>query len=499
MSPYLSLGLTLLIVALNGFFVAAEFAFVRVRQTRIAELVESGNVRARMVQDLLKRIDTYLSATQLGVTIASLALGYIGEPAMAHALAPLFSLLGINSDSGRAHTIALALGFVLITSFHIVFGELLPKWWVIAHTEDSALFVAAPMRMFLRAGYPLIKALEGTATVIAKRLKIEPTEQQQEAHSEDEILAIMAHSHREGALRPSEIEIAGNVFDFAHTQAKEIMVPRVDMAYLDVTDSIGENVAAAVENGFTRYPLCEGDSDHVLGMIHIKDLLAIAGESNADIRSIMRPILTIPETKPIDELLKELQKSHSHQAIVLDEYGGTAGLVTLEDIIEELIGEIQDEHDEPPPLQQLSPGGSQYAIAATVSIDDVAETLNVPIDNPSAYETIGGFALHELRLPPRAGASARLDGYDVTVAEVTGRRIKRLLFTKHSQPSPDDGSARETENVPTEDGIVSEVEQSEHSYPANDAGDSAPQTNGHHVNGTSVSSMRNVDRKSAAI
>lgn len=439
MSPYLSVGLTLLIVALNGFFVAAEFAFVRIRQTRITELVESGNARARTVQSLLKRIDTYLSATQLGVTIASLALGVVGEPAMTQALSPIFRIFGIDSASGRAHAVALGVGFVLITSFHIVFGELLPKWWVIAHTEKSALFVAAPMRVFLRVGYPLIKMLEGAATIIARRLKIEPTEQEPEAHSEDEILAIMAHSHREGTLRPSEIEIAENVFDFAHTQAKEIMVPRVDMAYLDTHKSIGQNVATAVENGYTRYPLCEGDSDHVLGMIHIKDLLAIAGDPDADIRSIMRPIMAIPETKPIDELLKELQKSHTHQAVVLDEYGGTAGIVTLEDIIEELIGEIQDEHDEPPPMQKLAIDGSSYSIAATVSIDDVAETLKVPIENPAEYETIGGYALHELQLAARPGSSARLDGFDVTVAEVTGRRIKRLLFTKHPAPDDDPG------------------------------------------------------------
>ena len=163
----------------------------------------------------------------------------------------------------------------------------------------------------------------------------------------------MAHSHQQGELRPSEIEIAENVFDFAHTQAKEIMVPRVDMVYLSTTWPLARNVEVAVESGFTRYPLCEGDRDHVIGMIHIKDLLAIAGNPNADIRTIKRDIIGIPETKPIDELLKELQKSHTHQAIVVDEYGGTAGLVTLEDIIEELIGEIQDEHDQPPPLLPL--------------------------------------------------------------------------------------------------------------------------------------------------
>ena len=170
-----------------------------------------------------------------------------------------------------------------------------------------------------------------------------------------------------------------------------------------------------MDSGFTRYPLCEGDRDHVIGMVHIKDLLAIAGDPEADVRTIKREIIGVPETKPIDELLKELQKSHTHQAVVVDEYGGTAGLVTLEDIIEELIGEIQDEHDQPLPLLSLDEVGRAYSVAGTVALDEVSETLGVPIDNPADYDTIGGYALHALHLPPRHGATARLDGFDVSV------------------------------------------------------------------------------------
>ena len=438
---YLMLALTLLLVALNGFFVAAEFALIRVRQTRIAELAEGGSVPARAVQVLLKRLDTYLSATQLGVTLASLALGAVGEGTMTHLMSGFFASVGIDSHSRTAGIVAVGCGFVIITFFHIIFGELLPKWWVIAHTEQTALSVARPMRLFLILGYPFIFVLERAAKAIAKPLHIEPGEGEEQAHSEDEILAIMSHAHKQGELRPSEIEIAENVFDFAHTQAREIMVPRVDMVYLSTTWTIGRNVEVAVDSGFTRYPLCEGDRDHVLGMIHIKDLLGIAGDPQADIRSITRDIIGIPETKPIDELLKELQKSHTHQAVVVDEYGGTAGLVTLEDIIEELIGEIQDEHDQPPPLISLDETGSRYSVAGTVALDEIAETLGVPIENPADYDTIGGYALHELRLPPRHGATARLDGYDVSVSEVTGRRIRRLLFTRHTEEEPAEPAA----------------------------------------------------------
>ena len=435
MDPLLKLGLTFLLVALNGFFVAAEFAFVRVRQTRIAELVERGQPTARVTQSLMGRLDTYLSATQLGVTLASLALGAIGEPTAAYFLQKALHAVGLAPDRRSLSVAAVAVGFILITFFHIVFGELLPKWWVIAHTERTALGVSRPMRLFLILGYPLIKILQGTATVIARRLNIQPGEAHEQAHSEDEIEAIISQSHRQGELRPSEVEIVGNVFDFAHTQAREIMVPRVDIVYLSTTWSIGRNVEVAVENGFTRYPLAEADKDHLIGMIHIKDLLAIAGNPQADIRSVRRDVPYIPETKMIDELLKELQKSHAHQAVVLDEYGGTAGLVTLEDIIEELIGEIQDEHDEPPPLLSLDEEGSRYSVAGTVALSEVSETLNVPIDNPEEYDTIGGYVMHQLRLAPRPGATARLDGYDVSVSEATGRRIRRLLFTKHDAPS----------------------------------------------------------------
>ena len=439
MSPYLQLGLTLLLVALTGFFVAAEYAMIRVRRTRIDELAEQGSAPARIVQKNLQSLDTFLSATQLGVTIATLGLSLVGEPIMERLLHPILASFNHGPGSaGTIHTISFAIGFVIITFFEVVFGELLPKWTVIEHAEKAAFFVAYPMNFFVRVFYPIVWILEKSAGGVAKLCGLHPDDvgAHEQAHSEDEILAIMTHSQSQGELRPSELEIADRLFEFAHTQAKEIMVPRVDMICLSTTWTIGKNVEVAIENGFTRYPLCEGDRDHIRGMIHIKDLLAIAGNPNADIMTVNREILAIPETKQIDDLLKELQKSHSHQAVVVDEYGGTSGLVTLEDIIEELIGEIQDEHDEPPPLERLDEEGSKFSIAGTVALDDVAETLGVPIHNPEDYDTIGGYVLHQLRLPARAGASARLDGFDVAVSDATGRRIRRLLFTRHAAPTP---------------------------------------------------------------
>lgn len=434
MSPPLQLGLTLLLVALTGFFVASEYAMIRVRRTRIDELVEQGSRPARIVQKTLLRLDTFLSATQLGVTMATLGLSLVGEPVAERLLQAALDWAHVALPHSTLHTISLVLAFSVITYLEVVFGELLPKWTVIEHAERMAFLVAYPMQFFVKCFYPLIWLLERSASLVARVFGLHPSAagEHDQAHSEDEILAIMSHSQSRGELRPSEVEIADKLFEFAHTQAKEIMVPRVDMVCLSTTFPIERNVEIARENGFTRYPLIEGDRDHVLGMVHVKDLLAIAGDPAADILSVKREIVAIPQTKQIDDLLKELQKSHAHQAVVVDEYGGTAGLVTLEDIIEELIGEIQDEHDKPPPMQVLDADGHKYSVAGTVAIEDVSETLGVPIDNPDDYDTIGGYVLHQLHLSPRNGATAQLDGFDIAVSDATGRRIRRLLFTRNT-------------------------------------------------------------------
>lgn len=438
MNPYLQLGLTLLLVALTGFFVAAEYAMIRVRRTRIEELVEQGHAPAKAVLKNLNRLDTFLSATQLGVTMATLGLSLVGEPVTHHLLSSLFGLLHIHLPHSTLETLALVLGFTIITFLEVIFGELLPKWAVIEHAEKTAFLIAYPMDFFVRLFYPIVWFLERSASVFARMVGLHPDKvgEHEQAHSSGEVIDILTSSHAQGEFKDSEIEIAKRLFEFAHTQASRIMVPRVDMVYLSTDWSVGRNVEVAVENGYTRYPLCEGDRDHVIGMIHIKDLLAIAGTPSADVRAIVRPILAVPENKAIDELMKQLQQSRSHQAIVVDEYGGTAGLVTLEDILEELVGEIEDEDKrQAPPLQRLDEQGQKFSIAGTVHLDEVSETLGVPIPNPEEFDTIGSYALHQMRMPPRAGATARMDGFDVSVSDATGRRIRRLLFTRHEPPA----------------------------------------------------------------
>jgi CBS domain containing-hemolysin-like protein len=433
MKNYSSLFLGIVLVALNAFFVAAEFAVIRVRPTRIDELAEQGKPAARAVKAILSHLDTFLSATQLGVTMTGLCLGIVGEPAMHNFLAPLFNLTSIGIRSSVSNTISLVAAFALVTFFQVVFGELLPKWAVIEHTEQAAFFVAYPMNIFTSLFAPFVWVLEASARKLARLFGLHPEKfgAHETAHSEDEIMAIVEAAEKKGTIGRSEAEIVDNVFEFAHTIVREIMVPRVDILYLSTDWSIGKNIARAVDSPFTRYPICEGDVDNITGMIHIKDLLSIAGEPDSTLAQIMRPIQAVPETKQIDELLRELQKNRSHLAIVLDEYGGTAGLVTLEDILEELVGEIQDEYDRPSPFEKVD--DDEWIIASTAPIEDVQESIGISFGEDVNFDTIGGYALHALHLAPRPGAQAKVDGWDVSVMEVDGNRIRRLKFIRQPE------------------------------------------------------------------
>jgi CBS domain containing-hemolysin-like protein len=293
------------------------------------------------------------------------------------------------------------------------------------------------MNFFASVFAPFVWLLEMSARGLARLIGLHPEKfgTHETAHSEDEIMAIVEAAEKSGTIGRSEAEIVDNVFEFAHTQVKDIMVPRVDILFLCTNWTIGKNIEIAVSSPFTRYPLCEGHVDNIIGMIHIKELLSIAGQPGATLHSIMRPMQAVPETKQIDELLRELQKNHNHQAIVLDEYGGTAGLVTLEDILEELVGEIQDEYDRPAPFEMTEE--NSWVISSTVPIQEIQERLNISFGEEVDFDTIGGYAMHVLQLAPRSGAQARLDGWDVTVAEVDGNRIRRLRFTKHSDDLTD--------------------------------------------------------------
>ncbi len=446
MSDLLKLLIAVLLVAVNGFFVAAEFAMIRVRQTRVEEMAEQGNASARVVLSILSRLDTFLAATQLGITMANLALGYLGEPAVAHLLMPLFRLTHIGSP-GVIATVSGVVGFVLVTIAEVVFGELLPKWSVIQNTDRAAALVAYPMNLFVRVFYPLIQFLKWFAGLFARIIGINPAQvgMMETPHSPDEIVTIVEKAEEIGTIGAGDAELVENIFEFTHTQAQEIMVPRVDIVYLNSQLSLKENAEIAVASGYTRFPLCDGDRDNIIGMVHRKDLVALTGQENGDIRSIVREMPVIPETKRIAGLLRDMQRAHSHMAVVLDEYGGTAGVVTLEDIIEEIVGEIQDEHDRPGPIERL-PNGS-ITVAGTELLETVADELGISFDNGEEYQSLGGYARHVLGLAPTTGATARVEGYRIMVAEAQRQRILRLIFEPLA-PSAGDHHATNGRSAP---------------------------------------------------
>jgi CBS domain containing-hemolysin-like protein len=430
----MTLLLAFFLVLLNGFFVAAEFAIVKVRETRIRELAESGSLVAKASLDTIHKLDAYLSATQLGITLASLGLGWIGEPAFAHLLQPLFARFGLGSQAA-SHAAAVTTAFVIITFLHIVFGELAPKSIAIQKPEKTTLLVTYPLRWFYKLFYIPIYLLNGAAGWAIRLMGIQPTSEEERVHSEEELRMILASSGQAGALNKTEIDIIEHVLDFGHKTADDVMVPRVDMAYLDATEPLEENLKRAEESGHTRYPLCVGDADHVIGQVHIRDLIKLERTKDKDIESIRREVLKIPESRPIDSILREMQRSKMHLAIVVDEYGGTAGIITMEDIIEEIVGEIYDEFEqEHPLLQETQPG--RYLIDGRARIDALPEDLQEMLSSPEGG-TVGGIILAELNRPPEVGDKARSGCCDLEVAEINEGRIAKVRLECHPETKED--------------------------------------------------------------
>jgi CBS domain containing-hemolysin-like protein len=425
MPDWLRLIIALGLVALNGFFVLAEFALVKVRSTRIEELAASGSVLARTAQRAVNHLDAYLSATQLGITIASIGFGMVLEPVIANLLHAPLATTGLSEAA--IHTISFWIAFLIGTFLHIVFGELAPKSIAIARPEASALFSALPLHWFYRTFLPFIWVLNHTAWGVLKLFGIKPASEHELAHSEEEIRMILSESALGGVLKDTEVALVKNVFNFGDKHASDVMVPRVDFDFLSTTWPLERNLKVAQESGHTRFPLCDGDADHCIGMVHIKDLIRVANEPDADLRNIRRDILMVPETKGLDQLLHEFRHRRMHMALVIDEYGGAAGLVTLEDVIEEIVGEITDEFErEDSRLRQIAP--NQWEIDGGVAIADLREQIKLQADT-NGSDTIGGFVLDHMGAIPEVGSSVRVDGYLVEVVAMEDKRVRTVRVT----------------------------------------------------------------------
>jgi CBS domain containing-hemolysin-like protein len=424
----LSLGAALVLVALNGFFVAAEFALVRVRDSRLVQLEQEGSTRAGRVRDALQDLDAYLSVCQVGITVASLALGWVGEPAVSALLRPLLHGVGIESER-IVELIAVILGFSVITYAHLVFGEQAPKYFSIQRAEGTSMWISGPLRFFMILFRPLVWLVNTSTNFILRPWGIRLGEEM-EAHSEEELRIMISSSVASGELDPQEHDYLNNVFDFGDTVAREVMVPRPDIEALPTSASLEELVERAAFGRYTRYPVYEGDVDHVLGAVHVKDLFRAAKEDGDgfDIRPLIRDCLVVPETKRIEQILREFQSRKLQMAIVIDEWGSVEGLITIEDVVEELVGEIQDEFDEDEAaIEPL--GENTYAVDGRIPITDVNDYFDLDLPHED-FDTIGGFVLGSLGRPPEPGDVVPADGVTLRVKAVDGPRVSMLTLER---------------------------------------------------------------------
>lgn len=444
MMNFLYLLAALVLIALNAFFVVSEFALVKVRATRIKEIADRGSRQANMVLVILPELDAYLSACQIGVTIASLGLGWIGEPAFAHILEPLFA--GFGRWSGvAAHSIAVPMAFVVITILHITLGEQAPKIIAIREAEKLAVWIAWPIRLFYVLLYPAIWLLNGCALTLVKWFGFKDATGSGSALSRQELKQILLGSRAEGYLSDSQTEMLHKALEFPGHIVRQIMLPRTDMVALNVNDPFEHNFKILCNSVHTRYPLYEDNRDNIVGILHIKSLLP-ALESQGpppDIRSFAYEARFVPESLPIAQLLSLFQERNSHLAIVIDEYGGTSGIVTLEDVIEELLGEIQDEFDREEPLVSALDRG-MISVDAAFPVDGLAREIGLVPDEEPDVDTLGGLVVTRLGRIARVGDSVVIGGRRVDVSRVRSRRIIRLIVHPPEQeedtgPSNGDG------------------------------------------------------------
>ncbi|MCC9166705.1 hemolysin family protein [Pontibacter harenae] len=424
----LNIILTIFLVLLNGFFVAAEFAIVKVRASQIELRALTGSSMAKMAQHMLTHLDAYLSATQLGITLASLGLGWIGESVVAQIVVNTMELFGFEGGEELAHRIALPVSFAVITVLHIVFGELAPKSIAIQRSEATTLAVALPLRVIYIIFMPFIWVLNGLANLVLKGMGIRPMHGA-EVHTAEELRLLFEQSAESGAIIESQQELIENVFQFNERMVKQILVPRTRMVAIDVNISEEELMEVVYNEGYSRLPVYNNTIDNIVGMLYVKDLLTIIRKGEPIvIEKLMRPAYFVPETKKINRLLQQFQRRHMHIAVVTDEFGGVSGIVTIEDIIEELVGEIQDEYDEEAPIVERV-NDYEYKVNGGAPISDANDFLPFALPEGEDYETVGGLiTMIYGQIPENLNEVADFNEYEVRVLEKADRRVELVLF-----------------------------------------------------------------------
>lgn len=437
---FFNIGLQLLavgfLVLLNGFFVATEFALVKVRVTQLDPLANRGHKRARMAAHLARHLDAYLSACQLGITLASLGLGWIGEPVFAKILEPLFGWLNVESEKLQ-HSLSFGVGFSVITFLHIVVGEMAPKSLAIRLALPTTLWIAYPMRCFYLAMYPFIWVLNESALWILRLLGLEPAHESEGVQTEDELRLVLASSQQHlGASRLSR-SLVQNALDLRQRVARDVMRPRKEITVLDTQASMAECLDVAEKSRYSRLPLCEGgEVDRTLGVIHIKDLYAarIKARTGAELLPLARKIIYVPESARLEKLLELLLDRKLHLAIVVDEYGSTVGLVTMENIIEELVGQIQDEFDqEKPLLARISE--TTWDVDGALPLHELSELVGDSL-TAEGVTTTNGWMTQRLGGFPKEGDTVTVGAFALRVEEMDGTRVGRLRVTRRDMPPP---------------------------------------------------------------
>ncbi|MDP3774891.1 MAG: hemolysin family protein [Gemmatimonadales bacterium] len=424
------LGLVLLLVLANAFFVAAEFALVASRRTRIEAMIRRGDTKAKLVRRAIQTLDRYIGATQLGITLASLGLGWVGEPAVAGTIEVLFARLPAPLDAVLTHGVASTIAFAFITFLHIVLGELAPKTLALLHPEDTSRWVAGPLIVFAVATNPFIWLLNGTANAVIRLLGMKTPGEHERVHSPEEIRMLVDQSQRAGKLERDDARLLAGVFEFSEKNARAVMTPRTEIVAIPVDETPAQAADRIAAAGRSRYPVFRASLDDIAGIVHAKDILAAirsAGEP-ASLESLLRPAHFVPGSREVEDVLADMKLLKTHLVIVLDEYGGTAGLVTMEDLLEEIVGPIEDEYDRPRRAAAPAAAGST-TFAGDAALTDVSERGGVRLESDD-YSTLGGYLFGALGRLPKVGDRIEVEGGVFEVTTMDGRRVAEAKLQK---------------------------------------------------------------------
>ena len=429
---FTNIFIILFLLFVNGFFVAAEFSLVKVRKTRLEQLCNDGNSNAKKAMKLVNDINKMLAAAQLGVTIASIALGWVAESTIVQLIEPIIRIFAGTAAVMSSHVIAVPISFVLVTYFHVLLGEQLPKCISLRHPETIALLVSTPMDMFITIFKPFVWLLEVSGNKILSACHAN-SEDASLVHSTEELDMLVDASYNEGVLNETEAEMLHNMFKFSDLMAKQVMIPRTDMVCIPNDITFDELNKVALENQYTRYPVYEENIDKILGFIHVKDLYSLEMKKDTySIEKLIRPLMLVPETMTLDNLIIEFKKLHCQIAVVIDEFGGTSGLITLEDVLEEIIGDVQDEFDEEAEADIKEVADNTYIANAMMRIDELVKffDLNENLFEEDDVDTIGGLVVKLLGRIANVNDTVSYNGLTFTVLEVDGARITRLKIFK---------------------------------------------------------------------